>query len=370
MDTLNYRKNIKTFSVISVILPLIAMNFCLFLFIILGSLDINSDNIDWNKKYISYGSDNTADDTLKFPTKSYLDRLNKIDWNDAHLFYNLRKPKQGQRYSFTNCSQYEFKKYIVLNDKKKILITKDNSEIIISAFKNNNAIGFFKEKTLIKNIRCIKNKKILNKILLNLPFLENILVKGKINNESGFTKVRSPYLYGEVSISRTARYYPANYVFKSLLILSSIFLFLYWKNNLNILKYVNNQKISNKFFYFGALSALFLTLHAIFLGISVESKILLNLRRLVIILFIVFEVVAQVLLTINLLKFKEKIIQYINPFILKIKIWFVAMVLLITSLSFTYIGFFNNSSAFNNILEWNYFAFLLIYYFLTRLLWK
>ena len=315
MDTLNYRKNIKTFSVISGILPLIAMNFCLFIFITLGSLDINSDNTDFNKKYISYSSSNTGDDTLIFPTKSKLDSLN-FDWNDKHLFYNLRASKQGQRYSFTNCSQYKFKKYIVLNDKKKILITKDNSEIIISVFKNNNAIGFFREKTSIKNIKCIKNKKILNKILLNLPFLENILVKGKINNESGFTKVRSPYLYGEVSISRTARYYPANYVFKSLLILSSIFLFLYWKNNLNILKYVNNQnfkkKISNKFFYFGALSALFLTLHAIFLGISVESKILLNLRRLIIILFIVFEVAAQVLLTINLLKFKAKIIQYIN----------------------------------------------------------
>ena len=146
MDTLNYRKNIKTFSVISGILPLIAMNFCLFIFITLGSLDINSDNTDFNKKYISYSSSNTGDDTLIFPTKSKLDSLN-FDWNDKHLFYNLRASKQGQRYSFTNCSQYKFKKYIVLNDKKKILITKDNSEIIISVFKNNNAIGFFREKT-------------------------------------------------------------------------------------------------------------------------------------------------------------------------------------------------------------------------------
>ncbi len=377
MHVLDYKRKIKIFSILSLILPLLAINFCLYVFITLASIEINIDYIDWDKKYISY---NTTNEVSEKENNSYtLWYPEKFDWEDKYLFYNVSNSdelfkKNEKKYSFTNCSKYEFEQYLVLSDKSKILATKNNSNIIQQAFNNKEVIALSIKKKSTKNNRCVKNKVILNKILLSLPFLEKILIDGKINNASGFTKVRSPYLYGEVSISRTARYFPVNFVFKPLLILSAVFLFLYWKNNLNLFKSLNNQNIitnfSKNFFYFGSFSALFLVLHAIFLGINFESKIFLNFRRLIIILFIVFEIIAQFMLTINLFKVKEKIIQHINPLILKIKIWFVVSILLITITSLIYLIFLNPTYNFKNILEWNYFTFLLLYYFLTRLMWK
>ena len=79
---------------------------------------------------------------------------------------------------------------------------------------------------------------------------------------------------------------------------------------------------------------------------------------------------AQILLTKNLFKFKEKLKEYINPLILKIKIIFVATVFFTTCVAFVILAFGDPSTSFKDILEWNYFAFLLFYYLLSRLLWR
>ena len=50
-----------------------------------------------------------------------------------------------------------------------------------------------------------------------------------------------------------------------------------------------------------------LFLHAALLGIDFDSKIFRSLRKLIIALFIVFEVAAQILLTQNLYKFRDKL---------------------------------------------------------------
>ena len=93
-------------------------------------------------------------------------------------------------------------------------------------------------------------------------------------------------------------------------------------------------------------------------------------RRAIIILFIAFEVSAQVFLTSTLLKFKKELINYINPMILKIKIIFVTVVILATVIIFTYLLQGDLKSSTKHLLEWNYFSILLLYYFLSRLLWK
>ena len=93
-------------------------------------------------------------------------------------------------------------------------------------------------------------------------------------------------------------------------------------------------------------------------------------RRLIIILFILFELSAQILLTKNLFEFKEKLKEYINPLILKIKIIFVIIVFFTTCLASAILVVGDPSTAFKHILEWNYFAFLLFYYLLSRLLWN
>ena len=91
-------------------------------------------------------------------------------------------------------------------------------------------------------------------------------------------------------------------------------------------KITNNNtsnKFSKKFFYLGLFSSIFLALHAIFLGIKLDFQLFQPLRRLIITLFIFFEVMAQISLTMNLVKFREKLKGYTVPIILNIKIIFV-----------------------------------------------
>ena len=159
-----------------------------------------------------------------------------------------------------------------------------------------------------------------------------------------------------------------------MIILSAIFLLLYWRNNLALFKELENKNIlgsfSKKFFYLGALSCIFLILHTLFLGLDFDSKLFTKIRRIIIIFFIVFEILAQTLLTRNLFKFKEGLKNYINPLILKLKIAFVIAILFITCLVFIFLVWGDVSGSTKHILEWNYFSALLIYHITSRLLWK
>jgi len=257
-------------------------------------------------------------------------------------------------YTFINCPRYYFEGMTIYPDTLPAKVT----------FNFTNGLNYL----------CVKNHKFLYFILKNFNSVEKLLLYAKQNNTKGFAKIKNPYIYGEVSISRTARYFPATLIFKPLIILTSLFLFIYWKNTLNLFKKFENDniltKFSKKFYYFGLLSILFLILHTSFLGVSIDSKIFANMRKLIIILFIVFEILAQIFLTKNLFRFKKDIKNYIHPLILKIKIIFVISVILVTSVVFFLLVWGDLDVSTKHILEWNYFSALLIYYFLSRLLWK
>ena len=224
------------------------------------------------------------------------------------------------------------------------------------------------------NDMCVKNHPFLYSVLKKFSPLETILLRSILNGDTEFSQVKNPYFYGEVSISRTARYFPTVIIFKTLIILSSFLLFLYWKNNLNLLSELkkNNtlDKFSKNFFYMGVLSCIFLMLHATFLGLDFNSELFTKIRRIIIVLFIFFELAAQISLTRNLFKFRRALFEYIEPLILKIKIIFLIIVFSITCIAFSILAFGDSSTAFKHILEWNYFSLLLVYYLLSRLLWK
>ena len=209
--------------------------------------------------------------------------------------------------TFTNCPKTKVKEYVHTHDNQKLL----NKDLDLLDFIKNNKIKYItiEQDGVTTQKVCIKNYIIGYFLLKNFSSIEKILIKAKTEEKSGFAKIKSPYLYGEVSISRTARYFPATFIFKPLVILSAFFLFLYWKNNLNLYRELKNKNIlgnfTEKFFYFGLFSCIFLIFHALFLGLDIESKLFSQIRRLIIILFIVFEVIAQILLTKNLFTFKN-----------------------------------------------------------------
>ena len=344
-------KKIRIYSIISFLLPLVTINVCLLIYKTLGTVEA-------------------------FPNYQYnLDKF-EYEYRDYHSINMV-----SENMSFTNCPKYKYVKKYITSDNETITKPPPSSDQFtliskkILKLRNNNELKtVIYEKTNILNPTCVQNHKFLYLILNNSTWVEKILLKSRNENTSGFSKVKNPYLYGEVSISRTARYFPTKYIFKTFLIISALFLFLYWRNNLNLFnKLKDNKKLyyfSNKFYYFGIFSCLFLALHATFFGINIESKNLDKIRRLIIILFIFCEVVAQLLLTINIYKFKEALKKKIRPIILTIKILFILTIILGTCLVF-FIMIFKDPNIFViNAIEWNYFSLLLFYYFLTSLIWK
>ena len=205
------------------------------------------------------------------------------------------------------------------------------------------------------------------------PFVfEKIYHLKNINKKTslGTSNTINPILYGESSISNIVKRYPIKIIFKPLMYLSIIFMVAYWiYYNLILNKLLNKKKI-NIFFIFGMLSAIFLLLHIIFLGWVFESEILTKLRRSYIVFFILFEVLAQAFLIKEIFKKKSEMLEYINSIVVYAKLIFVSLICLSTLIILMLLIFYNLDSKFDYILEWNYFLLLLLFYFLSSIMWK
>jgi len=204
-------------------------------------------------------------------------------------------------------------------------------------------------------------------ISVNYEFLENTIFKVDMIGQSGFS---IPYIDGSLSISRASRTYPSYLLFKPGMIITSILLIKYWIENNKLILLINNEKNKNKYFLlFGVGSAIFLIIHSIFLGISFENDLYKFFRRFVLLGFIIFEIIAQSLLVINIFKIKEKIQFYINKKILTLKIILVSILIIVAFFAAPIL----NSSEYTHLkhaLEWNYFLGVVTFYLLTFLFWK
>ena len=179
-----------------------------------------------------------------------------------------------------------------------------------------------------------------------------------------------PYIDGGVSISRTARTYPTYLIFKPSMILASILLMIYWsKTNSLINNFQNETRKNNLFKIFGILSAIFLVIHSIFLGIKFDYDLYKFFRRFVLLAFIIFEIIAQSLLVYRLFKLKSLISNDINSNVLIFKIILVTILVLVAITSIPIVVTSGNVH-FKHALEWNYFVGVILFYILTFLFWK
>ena len=186
-----------------------------------------------------------------------------------------------------------------------------------------------------------------------------------------------PYFDGGASISRTARPYPSWLIFKPAMFLTSYLLIKYWLYNKSIISFFQkDHKHINKIVYFGIASAIALTIHSIFLGIKFDNDLYKLFRRVIMLLFIIFEIVAQAYLVATLYSLKNKISKYINQKFLKLKILLVSMLILIAIVSIPIISLPGdnflglNLKFFKHGLEWNYFIGVITFYLLTFFMWK
>ena len=204
-------------------------------------------------------------------------------------------------------------------------------------------------------------------ISINYDLFENTIFTVDQIGRSGFT---IPYIDGSLSISRSARTYPAYLIFKPGMLITALLLIKYWLSNKKLFENINQDNNKGKYFvFFGVGSALFLILHSIFLGFNFESDLYKFFRRFILLGFILFEIAAQAFLVFNLIKIKDKITQFINRKVLLIKTILVSILIIVAILSAPIL----NSSEythFKHALEWNYFLGVVSFYLLTFFFWK
>ena len=200
----------------------------------------------------------------------------------------------------------------------------------------------------------------------NFEYLENTFFVVDQIGRSGFS---IPYLDGSLSISRASRTFPQYLIFKPAMIITAILLYYYWINNNNLLNKFKSTKINYKFKTFGILSAIFLAVHSIFLGIKFDIQIYKLMRRVVLLLFIIFEIIAQGILVYHFFKIRDKLSNSINKNILILKAFLVTTLATVAILSLP-ILIDKGNTHFKHALEWNYFFGVILFYLFTRFLWK
>jgi hypothetical protein len=181
-----------------------------------------------------------------------------------------------------------------------------------------------------------------------------------------------PYIDGGASISRTVRPYPSWLIFKPAMFLTSFLLFKYWVYNAEIIKFFDHDhKNIKKFLFFGIASAVALTIHSIFLGIKFDNDLYKFFRRLIMFVFIIFEITAQAYLVNTLYSFKGKLNEYINPIYLKGKLILISFLIVVAIIAIPIISWPGDKFKFvKHGLEWNYFIGVISFYLLTFLMWK
>ena len=200
----------------------------------------------------------------------------------------------------------------------------------------------------------------------NPEFLEGTIFTVDQLGRSAFS---IPYLDGSLSISRASRAFPQYLIFKPSMILTAVLLYYYWRENNNLVNKLYSSDINFNFKKFGILSAVFLAIHSIFLGIKFDIQIYKLMRRVVLLLFIIFEIIAQGILVYHFFKIKDKIIRLINKKVLILKAMLVSILAIVAILSLP-ILLDKGNTQFKHALEWNYFVGVVLFYLLTRLLWK
>ena len=151
-------------------------------------------------------------------------------------------------------------------------------------------------------------------ISVNYHLLENTIFTVDQIGRSNFT---IPYIDGSLSISRASRTFPAYLIFKPGMIATGVLLYFYWQKNNTLLNSFNGTvNTQYKFKTLGILSAFFLIIHSILLGVEVDIKIFKLLRRVVLLCFIIFEIIfvlippGWILLTLILIEGSENSIAF------------------------------------------------------------
>ena len=207
-------------------------------------------------------------------------------------------------------------------------------------------------------------------VTLNVCLILITQFHGLFPNQEDIIHNTIPYIDGGASISRTARVFPTYLIFKPAMFLTSYLLIKYWLYTKEIILFFNKKHKNIKYIiFFGIGSAILLTLHSIFLGIKFDNDLYKLFRRVVMLAFIIFEVVAQAYLVMTYYSFKNDLLKFINQNFLKMKLILVLILILVALISIPIVTMPGNKFL-KHALEWNYFVGVISFYLLTFFMWK
>ena len=179
-----------------------------------------------------------------------------------------------------------------------------------------------------------------------------------------------PYIDGGASISRTARVFPTYLIFKPAMFLTAYLLIRYWIYIQTIILDIHGEhKNLKKILFFGIGSAVCLIIHSIFLGIKFDYDLYKLFRRVIMLAFIIFEVVAQVYLVVTFYSIKNKLLNFINIRFLKLKAILVSFLVFVMIISIPIVSMPGNKHL-KHALEWDFFVGVILFYVLTFYMWK
>jgi hypothetical protein len=170
----------------------------------------------------------------------------------------------------------------------------------------------------------------------------------------------NPFINGCYSISRVGRSYPAVLLFKPMMIITIILMIAYFFEHYRIFKkFLLNKIYLNLILLLGLVSSFALLVYIIFLGVE-GSEIWRFMRRGGIFIYIISLIISQFLIVI----ISSKIINinfYYNVLLITCGI---IIILLIDIFSLT------TSWYVKNIIQWNYFLLMNIFFLNTYFIWK
>ena len=237
--------------------------------------------------------------SFKFTKKLYDEKveISQIFKENINCSENLEKCKIDPSFGFfkvadklENCFTYKYENYYTSEnnvvDHRKFLFEKNqlNENSMLKPQYINKEIEIQFKFTNQKNPECIKNSNSY-KFYKIIPSYYEFLYDLKNISLLGANEPINPFIYGEASISNIVKRFPINLVFKPLLYISVILMFLYWRSYNYLFDEILNSK-NEKFVFFGIASAALLFFHVLFLGMEIDNKIFKLLRKIIIVLFI------------------------------------------------------------------------------------
>ncbi len=185
-------------------------------------------------------------------------------------------------------------------------------------------------------------------------------------------EICNPFISGCYSVSRVGRSYPAVLIFKPMMVITIVLMIVYFFEHYRIFKkFLVNKIYLNLTLLSGLISSFALFFYIIFLGIE-GSEIWRFMRRGGIFIYIISLIISQFLIVLTYLKIKNDYKVIISSKIININFYFIILLIICGIILILLIEIFslNTSWYIKNIIQWNYFLLMNLFFLNTYFVWK